>query len=297
MPVTSASTLDTKIEYIPSGIPSFDKVMGGGFARGKVTVVSGQPSVGKSTLVMSACAEAQKLGLAPLIYDVEYSYDKIYAESLGVDQEKMWVIREDYAEEGLDEVLAAIENGSYAIIVIDSMGALLPRADAEKSSGEKTIGSQASITARFMRKVVAALDKKKVALVLLTHEFTDIMSGKVMASGGAKMMYHASMHVRLKPKFNAIIKQGDVKVGKVITMEVKKNKLGPTEAKEADAHFMYGEAFSKTADLLDTALDKGVITKVGNTHYFGDVKLGLIGKVRKMLNEDPEFVEKLKALI
>lgn len=293
MPIVTASQLDTNLDYIPTGIPSFDKLMGGGFARGKITLLSGQPSVGKSTVAYGAIAQAQELGLSPLLYDVEYAYDSDYSRSIGILSEKLSVLREPYAEDGLDHLLDAIQTGKYELIVIDSIGALLSRVDAEKATGEKTIGVQASITAKFIRRAVPLLAVKNIAMVCITHEFTDIMTGKIMASGGAKLLYHASQHLRLKQKFGVVLKQGDQKIGKVIVAEMKKNKLSSSESKEADAHFIYADGFSKTADLLDSALEKGIITKVGNTyHAFGE-KLGMISKVR-LLMKDESFAEKLQ---
>lgn len=284
--IVSASEIDTTLDYIPTGIPSFDRLMGGGFARGKVTMLSGQPSVGKSTVAYGAIAEAQKLGLTPLLYDVEFAYDSLYSEGIGINPKKLQVLREEYAEEGLDCLLEAIESGKYPLIIVDSIGALLSRTVAEKTTGEKTIGAQASIVSTFIRKAVPKLALKNIALVCITHEFTDIMSGKVMASGGAKLMYHASQHIRLKQKFGVVLKQGDTKIGKVIVAEMKKNKLSNSESKEADAQFLYDEGFSKTADLIDTAIDKGVITKEGNTYHFRGEKLGMISKVRTWIKEE-----------
>lgn len=293
MPIITASQLDTGLEYIPTGIPSFDKLMGGGFARGKITLLSGQPSVGKSTVAYGAIAQAQSLGLNVLLYDVEWAYDSQYCESIGISQEKLSVLREEFAEDGLDHLLEAIDSGKYQLIVIDSIGALQSRVEAEKATGEKTIGVQASLTAKFVRKAVPKISMKNISLVCITHEFTDLMSGKIMASGGAKLMYHTSVHARLKQKFNAVLKQGDTKVGKIIIMEMKKNKISSGEAQEAEAHFLYSEGFSKTQDLLDATLDAGVITKTGNTYWFGSEKLGLISKVRIAL-KDEAFAEKLR---
>lgn len=299
--IVQASQIDTRLDYIPTGIPSFDKLMGGGFARGKITMLSGQPSVGKSTVAYGAIAEAQKLKLSALLYDVEYAYDSQYAESIGISPEKLSVLREEYAEEGLDALLDAIEGGKYPLIIIDSIGALLSRVVAEKTSGEKTIGAQASLVSTFIRKAVPKLSLRNIALVCITHEFTDLMSGKIMASGGAKLGYHASQHIRLKQKFGVVLKQGDQKIGKVIVAEMKKNKLSNSESKEADAHFLYSDGFSKTADLLETALEKGVIEKRGNTYWwlarpigsrYPD-KLGMISKVRLLLKEE-EFVSLIK---
>lgn len=294
MTIRAASELDTELSYIPTGIPSYDRLLGGGIARGKITLISGQPSVGKSTLCYSAIAEAQKLGLKPLLYDVEHSYDASYSATLGIDPTKLFIVREEYGEEGLDTLLEAIESGEYQLIVIDSIGALLPRAVGEKSVGEKTIGSQASLVSTFIRRAVSKLSLKNVALVCLTHEFNDIMSGGVKASGGAKLMYHTSVHIRLKQKFGTVLKSGDQTIGKVIVAEVKKNKLGPSEAKTAEAQFIYGEAFSKSADLLDSALDAGLIEKRGTVYWMGTEKLGMISKLR-LLMKDEDFSEKIKA--
>lgn len=296
MPILIASELDTELHLVPTGVPSFDKLMGGGFARGKITILSGQPSMGKSTVAYGAIAEAQKMGLIPLLYDVEYAYDRQYAESIGIDPKRLQVLREEYAEDGLDAVLEAVSSGKYPLIVIDSIGALLSRTVAEKTTGEKTIGAQASLVSTFIRKAVPKLSLRNVALVCITHEFTDLMSGKVMASGGAKLMYHASQHLRLKQKFGVVLKQGDQKIGKVIVAEMKKNKLTSTESKEAEAHFLYDSGFSKTADLLDTALEKGIISRKGNTYYLGTEKLGMISKLR-ILFKDSEFVERIKQLL
>jgi recombination protein RecA len=290
--ITSADKIDSELERIPTGISSYDLLMGGGFARGKITVLSGQPSVGKSTMALGSVREAQEMGLKALLYDVEYSYDGGYARLLGLSPEKLDVIQAPYAEEGLDEVLEAAQ-GKYALIIIDSIGALLSRQDAEKTTGEKTIGAQAGLVAKFVRKIVPILATKKVALVLLTHEFTDIMSGRVMASGGAKMMYHASQHIRLKQKFGVVLKQGDSKIGKVIVAEMKKNKLGSTESKEADAHFIFGEGFSSTASLLDEAIAKGVFKREGNSYFLGETKLGTISKLREWAKENEATLKEL----
>lgn len=284
MEIQTADEMDNGLDVLSTGVPSIDKLTGiGGFPRGKVTLLSGAPSVGKSTLSLLAIREAQKQGLKPILFDVEYSYDSAYAAALGVDPKKLWVIRERFGEEGLDKLEEALDSGEFDIAVIDSIGALLPRAEAEKSADQKTIGGQAGMVSRFMRKIVPILVIKKVALVCLTHEFLDIMSGAVKTSGGAKLSYSTSLHLRLR-KVSKRVMQGDRQVGEIIEAEVKKNKISNTMKQKVELTTLYGEGFSIEADLLQELLDSGEVTKKGNSYFRGEIKLGVgLAKAREAL--------------
>ena len=283
------------VEVIPTGL-FVDKLTGvGGIPRGVITEIFGDESIGKSSFCLQMIASAQKQGLRCLFADVEWSYDVRYAESLGVDNSTLGLIRERFAEEVLDAIEEAVESGKWDLIVLDSVGGILPRAEAEKGAGEKTIGGQAGIIARFCRKVVPLLRMKNVALVVINHSFVDIMSGKIMTSGGKKLSYHKSLSIRFKQKFGVTIKQGDRKVGKVVVGEVKKNKLAATEGLELDGQLIFGVGFSASADVLNDAIEKGIITKKGNTFYFGDEKLGIgLNKVRILLQENEELLNRIK---
>ena len=283
------------VEVIPTGL-FVDKLTGvGGIPKGVITEIFGDESIGKSSFCLQMIASAQKQGLRCLFADVEWSYDVRYAESLGVDNSTLGLIRERFAEEVLDAIEEAVESGEWDLIVLDSVGGILPRAEAEKGAGEKTIGGQAGIIARFCRKVVPLLRMKNVALVVINHSFVDIMSGKIMTSGGKKLSYHKSLSIRFKQKFGVTIKQGDRKVGKVVVGEVKKNKLAATEGLELDGQLIFGVGFSASADVLNDAIEKGIITKKGNTFYFGDEKLGIgLNKVRILLQEDEELLNRIK---
>lgn len=263
-----------KTQFIPTG--TFVDKISGGIAKGKILVISGKWSVGKSTLIMQAIAAAQKEGLRCLIADVEFSYETPYASSLGVDNSKLGIIHSSTAEETLDELEKEIGGGKWDIVVIDSIGGLKSRIEDEKAAGEKTIGVQASLVAKFIRKVVPVIAMNGTALVCLTHESTDIMSGAVIAAGGAKLFYHASQHIRLKSKNGAnIIKQGDTIVGKVLVAEMKKDKLGGRERAEAEGQLLYGSGFSASADQFQEELDSGRITKVKNTYMRDGEVLGV----------------------
>lgn len=284
------------VTAISSGL-FLDKLTGiNGIPFGVITEIYGSEGIGKSSACFQLIANAQRQGLRCLFADIEWSYDIQYADSLGVDNSTLGLIRERFAEDALDLIEQAAESGNWDLIILDSIGGLLPRAEAEKDSGSKTIGGQAGLVARFCRKIVPLLRIKNIALVVINHEFTDIMTGKVQSSGGRKLAFHKSLSIRFKMKYGAnIIKQGDRKVGKIVVGEVKKNKLAATEGLEIEGQLIFGTGFSAVADLLGDAIDKGVIEKKGTTYWFGDMKLGVgLSKVRKMLEEDKELTEKIK---
>lgn len=284
------------VEVIPSGL-FIDKLTGiGGIPRGVITEVFGDEGIGKTSVCLQIVAAAQRAGLRCLWADVEWSYTPSYAASLGVDNSKLGLIREHFAEATLDAVEVAAESGDWDLIVFDSIGGILPRAEAEKGAEGRTIGGQAGLIAKFCRKVVPSLALKKVALIVINHSFTDIMSNKLMTSGGRKLAYHKSLSIRLKAKYgNTILKQGDKKVGKIVVGEVRKNKLSGTEGLEVEGQLIFGTGFSVSADLLNDAIEKGVIAKKGNTYYLGTEKLGLgLSRVRKMLEDDEVLSAKVK---
>lgn len=281
---------------IPTGT-FLDKLTGiGGIPRGVITEIFGDEGIGKTSVCLQIVAAAQKAGLRCLWADVEWSYAPAYAASLGVDNSKLGLIRERFAETTLDAVEEAAESGDWDLIVFDSIGGILPRAEAEKGAEGKTIGAQAQLIAKFCRKIVPSISVHNVALLVINHAFTDLMSNKLTTSGGKKLAYHKSLSIRLKAKFGAnVLKQGDRRVGKMIVGEVRKNKVGDTEGLEIDAQLIFGNGFSVAADLLADAIEKGIISKKGNTYWFGTEKLGIgLSRVRKMMEDDAVLSEKVK---
>lgn len=281
---------------IPSGL-FLDKLSGvGGIPRGRITEIFGDEGIGKSSLCLQLVAAAQQQGLKCLWADVEWSYEPQYATVLGVDNSKLGLVRERIAEVTLDTLEEQIETGKWDLVILDSVGGILPRKEAEKDAEGKTIGSQAGLMAKFCRKVVPSIAIHDVALVVINHSFTDIMSAKLMTSGGKKLAYHKSLSIRLKSKFgSAVLKQGDRRVGKVVIGEVRKNKLAATEGLELEGQLFFGSGFSTAADMLGDAIEKNVITKKGNTYFFGAEKLGIgLQNVRKQMEEDAVLTEKIK---
>jgi recombination protein RecA len=284
-----------EIRVIPTGL-FIDKLSGiGGIPRGAITEIFGDEGIGKTSACLQLVANAQKQGLRCLWADVEYSFIPGYAKILGVDNSKLGLIREEFAEATLEKLEEAVKSGEWDLIVLDSVGGILPRAEAEKGVDGKTIGGQAGLMARFCRKIVPALSINGAALIVINHSFIDIMSGKLLTSGGRKLAYHKSLSIRFKLKQGVTLKTGDRKVGKVIVGEVRKNKLAATEGLELDGQLIFGTGFSAGADLLNDALDKGVVAKKGNTYYLGTEKLGIgLSRVRKMVEDDAVLAEKIK---
>lgn len=289
----ASDSLYNDIQPIKTGT-FLDKLSGvGGLPRKKITEVWGAESVGKSTVLFQSIAQAQKDGMRCLFVDAEWGFDTNYAESLGVDNTKLGLIQEEYAEDILNQIFDEIKSEKWDLIVLDSVGALSSKWEADKEAGEKAIAPQAGLVAKFCRKVVPQLVLHNVGLVVINHGFIDLMTGVNKPSGGMKLNYHKSFSVRLRVNTKKAVMQGDKKVGKVIIGIVTKNKLSKTEGLEIESSIIFGEGFSASQDLLGDALEKGVITKTGNSYWFKGEKLGMISKLREMM-KDPVFSENIK---
>lgn len=287
--------------FIETPLPQLNKILGGGIPLKRITEISGQWSVGKSSLVLQIIANAQKLGYETVMVDAEWAYDNLYAKKMGVDTDKLGLVQSRAAEDALDVLLEYVEKGANTLIVIDAVGALHPRDEAEKDSGSRTIGSQSALVARFCRKIVPMLWMNNNALIVLNHEYTPIemqMPGRppqVKTSGGKKLEYHKSIWLRLV-RIGESLKEGQKFVGFVVKAEVKKNKVADTERQFTELEFYYNRGFSAVSDLKQDALDAGIITREGNTFFAFGEKLGMKAKLEeKMQNEG--FLKKLQAAL
>lgn len=271
------------IKWVPTGYQKLDRILGSGVPLRKITEISGRYSVGKSTLALSIVESAQREKLECLWVDSEFSFDEGYAAQLGVDNDALYLVQERFAEDALDAIEEWVDKHKNALVVLDSIGGLLPRQEAEKGNGEKVIGGQAKLIASFCRKIVPMLAIKNVALVVLNHEFTDLMSGRLKTSGGEKLGYHKSIWLRLTQASKRVM-QGDEQVGEIIQAEIRKNKMADTMKQSCELTMLFGKGFSKEADLFQELLEKGEITKQGNTYYRGETKLGVgLNKAREAL--------------
>lgn len=282
MPVTKAADSPyVNTPVIKTGFSNLDKILGGGVPFRRITEISGLPSNGKSTLALHIVARAQQEGLDCLWADSELSYESGYSIALGVDQKKLDLSIERHAEELLDSIEEWAKSHKNGLIVLDSVGELAPREEQEKKSGERSIGLQARLMAQFVRKIKPYLMLNNLALVCLNHEHTDLMSGKIITSGGRKLEHGKSIWIRLKQKQGVVLKSGEKRVGKVIVAECKKNKLASTEGQSCDLQLIFGSGFNAQADQFEDELESGRITKVGNTFFRDGEKLG-VGKTKAM---------------
>ncbi len=291
MDIPRASSV-AKVDSISTGLPQLNKITGiGGVPFGRITEISGKWSSGKTTLALQTIIEAQKKNIECIFFDSEFSWDDGYARSLGVDTDSLYLLQKPTAEEGLDALLAVARTEKNFLMVIDSVGGLHPADEAGKDSGERTIGAQAGLIARFCRKIVPLLVYNHHALIVLNHEYTEIgaLRPTVKTSGGEKLAYHKSLWIRLT-RTGINVKKGDAIIGYKAEAEIRKNKVASTERQSCALEMEYGKGFIGETDSFETALEKGVIEKRGNSFFFGERKLG-VGRNNALnaLREDSEL--------
>lgn len=292
-----ASEVYSKTEAISTGLGSLDRITGiGGIAKKRITEISGVWSVGKTTLALQLIKSAQEQKIKCVYMDAEWAWDELYARSLGVETKKLALLQTRYSESALDDLLKYCEEEKNTLIIIDAVGALHAREEAEKGAEERTIGAQSSLVARFCRKVVPLLAINNHALVVLNHEYTPIMSTggrpQVKTSGGMKLEYHKSMWIRLQ-KTGINLKQGDKHLGFEVSAEIRKNKMAATQKQECVLEMYYGKGFVGNRNLFEEAIEKGIIKKTGNTFFYGEKKLG-IGKVNASLALTEETLNEIQ---
>lgn len=285
MPILSAKEIGDP-EVLATGT-FLDELTGvGGLPFERIVEFIGEEKTGKSTASFHVLAEAQKQGYKCLLVDVEHSFTEKYAQDLGIDTETLMVLRAQFAEDYLNDTIEAIESGEYKVVVLDSVGSLSSRVEAEKAVGEKVIGQQASPMATFMRKIAPQVSYHKSMLIVINH-FRQEIGGyqpKTIAMGGKALREKKKLSIRFR-ETGSVLKSGENTVGKVINVRVEKNAVGPTEKREMDVQLIFGQGFASSANLIQVALDRGLLTKQGNTHFLGETKIGTIGKVREYFKE------------
>ena len=284
------------VSVIPSGCLSIDAALGvGGFPRGRVIEIYGPESGGKTTMTLHVIAEAQKLGGQAAFIDAEHALDPIYARKLGVDVDNLLVSQPDNGEQALEIAETLIRSGGVDVVVVDSVAALVPKAELEGDMGDPQMGLQARLMSQALRKLTAIVSKSNTCLIFINQirEKIGVMFGNPeTTTGGRALKFYASMRVDIR-RIQAI-KEGDKVVGSRTRAKIVKNKVA-APFREAEFDIIYGEGISREGDLIDLGVDKGVLEKSGTWISYGADRLGQGREnARVFLKENKDIRKKLE---
>ena len=279
------------VDSIPTGSISIDYALGiGGMPRGRVVEIYGPESSGKTTLALQVIAEAQKAGGMAAFVDAEHALDAAYAQKLGIDLENLLVSQPDNGEQALEIVEVLIRSGGVDVVVVDSVAALVPKAEIEGEMGDAQMGLQARLMSQALRKLTGVVSKSKTTLIFINQlrEKIGVMFGNPeTTTGGRALKFYAS--VRIDIRRIASIKDGDQVIGGRTRVKVVKNKMAPP-FREAEFDLMYGEGISREGDLLDLAVEKRIIEKSGAWFAYAGERLGQGREnAKQFLKENPDI--------
>ena len=287
------------VSVIPSGCLSIDAALGvGGFPRGRVIEIYGPESGGKTTMTLHVIAEAQKLGGQAAFIDAEHALDPVYARKLGVDVDNLLVSQPDNGEQALEIAETLIRSGGVDIVVVDSVAALVPKAELEGDMGDPQMGLQARLMSQALRKLTGIVSKSRTCLIFINQirEKIGVMFGNPeTTTGGRALKFYASMRVDIR-RIQAI-KEGDKVVGSRTRAKVVKNKVA-APFREAEFDIVYGEGISREGDLIDLGVEKGVLEKSGTWISFGGERMGQGREnARVFLRENKDIRDKLENVL
>jgi recombination protein RecA len=287
------------VSVIPTGCLSLDAALGvGGFPRGRVVEVYGPESGGKTTMTLHVIAEAQKLGGTAAFIDAEHALDPVYARKLGVDVDNLLVSQPDNGEQALEIAETLIRSGGVDVVVIDSVAALVPKAELEGEMGDPQMGLQARLMSQALRKLTAIVSKSRTCLIFINQirEKIGVMFGNPeTTTGGRALKFYAS--IRLDIRRIQAIKEGDRVIGSRTRGKVVKNKVA-APFREAEFDILYGEGISREGDLIDLGVEKGLLEKSGTWISFGGERMGQGREnARVFLKENKDIREKLETTL
>lgn len=287
------------VEAIPTGALSLDVALGiGGIPRGRIVEVFGPESSGKTTLTLHMIAEAQKMGGEAAFIDAEHALDPVYAKHLGVDIDNLIVSQPDTGEQALEIAEALVRSGALDIIVVDSVAALVPKAEIDGDMGDAHIGLQARLMSQALRKLAGAINKSKCVIVFINQlrEKVGIMFGNPETTpGGRALKFYSSVRLDIR-KIENLKQDGEV-IGNRARVKIVKNKVAPP-FREAEFDIIYGKGISKEGNLVDLAVNLDIIEKSGSWFSYNGNKIGQGREnVKKYLIENPEIMEEVEVKI
>ena len=280
------------IRVVPSGSILLDAAMGvGGYPRGRIIEIFGPESSGKTTLALHAIAEAQKSGGIAAFVDAEHALDPLYARSLGVDIDRLWVSQPDHGEQALEISESLIRSGAIDIIVVDSVAALTPRAEIEGDMGDSHMGLQARLMSQALRKLTSVISKSGTCLMFInqTRMKIGVMFGNPeTTTGGNALKFYSTIRMEVR-KIETITKGADNPLGNRVRVRVVKNKVAPPFQK-VELEIIFGKGISASGSLLDAAVANGIIEKSGTWYSYGDDRIGQGRENAKRFLEQKEEV-------
>ncbi|MFD1018256.1 recombinase RecA [Thalassobacillus hwangdonensis] len=266
---------EQKVNTVPSGSLALDVALGvGGYPRGRIVEIYGPESSGKTTVALHAIAEAQRRGGQAAFIDAEHALDPVYARNLGVNIEELLLSQPDTGEQALEIAEALVRSGAVDMVVIDSVAALVPKAEIEGEMGDSHVGLQARLMSQALRKLSGAINKSKTTAIFINQirEKVGVMFGNPETTpGGRALKFYSS--VRLEVRRAETLKQGNDMVGNKTRIKVVKNKVAPP-FKQAEVDIMYGEGISHEGELIDIGTDLDIVQKSGSWYSYNDERLG-----------------------
>ena len=286
---------DMKIATVSSGSLAIDKALGvGGYPRGRIVEIYGPESSGKTTVALQAVAEVQRQGGTAAYIDAENALDPQYAEALGVNVDDLLLSQPDTGEEGLEIADALISSGAVDLVVVDSVAALVPRAEIEGEMGDAHVGLQARLMSQALRKLSGEINKTKTIAIFINQirEKVGVMFGNPeTTTGGRALKFYST--IRMEIRRSEQIKNGTNVIGNRTKIKIVKNKVAPP-FKRAEVDIMYGEGISKTGELLDMAVEQDLVKKSGAWYSYGDERIGQGREnAKKWLAEHPDSMAEL----
>ena len=287
------------IQVIPTGCLDLDMALGvGGLPRGRVVEIYGPESSGKTTVALHVVAEAQKMGGVAAFIDAEHALDPVYARKLGVDVDQLYVSQPDTGEQALEICEALVRSGAIDIVVIDSVAALVPKAEIDGEMGDSFVGLQARLMSQALRKLTASISKTRTVCIFINQlrdKIGVVYGNPETTTGGNALKFYASVRIDIRKA--SVIKDGEEQLGARAKVKIVKNKLAPP-FRRAEFDIMYGEGISKIGEIIDLGVDLGILKKSGSWFSYGERKIGQgRDSVKELLKSDEALRDEIEAKV